>query len=83
MIMLLCLEQSYKAIVCPNCTIIMYSKKKENVKTFSLTLSQTSPCFYVSENTAGKGEIAYKEQFLIFPSVFYPFGELSAIFSEL
>ena len=27
-----------------------------------------------------KGEIAHHEQFLIFPSVFYPFRELSAIF---
>ena len=37
-----------------------------------LTLSQTSPGFYVSsvevfENTVGKGEIARKEQFLLFP----------------
>ena len=52
-----------------------------------LTLSQTSPGFYVSaihvfENTAGKGEIARNEQFRLvtpFPSVFYLFGELSAI----
>ena len=33
------------------------------------------------ENTVGKGEIAHKEQFLLFPhSVFYLFEELSAIF---
>ena len=49
-----------------------------------LTLSQTSPGFYVStvqifENTVGKGEIAHNEQFLLSPSVFYPFEELSAI----
>ena len=31
------------------------------------------------ENTVGKGEIARNEQFLLFPSVFYPFGELSSI----
>ena len=42
-----------------------------------LTLSQTSPCFYVSaaevskfENTVGKGEIAHNEQFLLFPQCF-------------
>ena len=37
------------------------------------TLSQTSPGFYVSltfENTAGKGEIARNEQFLLFPQRF-------------
>ena len=34
------------------------------------------------ENTAGKGEIARNEQFLIFPQCFYPFGEPSAIFIE-
>ena len=34
------------------------------------------------ENTVGKGEIASNEQFLLFPSVFYPVGELSAIFIE-
>ena len=36
----------------------------------SLTLSQTSPGFYVFksfENTVGKGEIAHNEQFLLFP----------------
>ena len=32
------------------------------------------------ENTVGKGEIARKEQFLLFHSVFYPLGELSDIF---
>ena len=40
-----------------------------------LTLSQTSPGFYVSEiqvfeNTVGKGEIARNEQFLLFPQCF-------------
>ena len=41
-----------------------------------LTLSQTSPGFYVSaitvffENTVGKGEIAHDEQFLLFPQCF-------------
>ena len=44
----------------------------------NLTLSQTSPGFYVSvvqvfENTAGKGEIARNEQFLLFPQCFLPF----------
>ena len=43
-----------------------------------LTLSQTSPGFYVSavqvfgEKTAGKGEIARYEQFLLFPQCFLP-----------
>ena len=32
------------------------------------------------ENTVGKGEIAHNEQFLLYPSVFYPSEELSAIF---
>ena len=33
------------------------------------------------ENTVGKGEIARNEQFLLFPrSVFYLFGEFTAIF---
>ena len=32
------------------------------------------------ENTVGKGEIARNEQFLLSHRVFYPFGELSAIF---
>ena len=43
----------------------------------SLTVSQTNPDFYVSavqifENTAGKGEIARIEQFLLFPQCFLP-----------
>ena len=52
----------------------------------SLTLSQTNPGFYVSavrifRKTVGKGEIAHNEQFPLFPQcIFYPFGELSAIF---
>ena len=42
-----------------------------------LTLSHTSPGFYVSaaqafENTVGKGEIARNEQFLLFPQCFLP-----------
>ena len=37
-----------------------------------LTLSETSPGFYKSfENTAGKGEIARNDQFLLFPTVFF------------
>ena len=43
-----------------------------------LTLSKTSPC-QSFENT-GKGEIARNEQFLLFHSVFYLFGEPSAVF---
>ena len=54
----------------------------------SLTLSQTSPGFYMSveqvlENTVGKGEIARNGQFLLFPQCFSPFRELSAIFIKL
>ena len=42
-----------------------------------LTLSQTSPGFYMSavqsfENTVGKGEIACNEQFLLSPQCFLP-----------
>ena len=32
------------------------------------------------ENTAGKGEIACNEQFLLSHGVFYPFEQLSSIF---
>ena len=50
-----------------------------------LTLSKTSPVFFYFfclsfENTVRKGEIARNEQFLLFPGVFFPFGELSTIF---
>ena len=48
------------------------------------------PWFFTSlqyksfENTAGKGEIARNEQFLLFPQCFlYLFGELTAIFNKL
>ena len=48
-----------------------------NVVLCGLTLSQTSPGFYMSavqvfENTVGKGEIARNEQFLHFPPCFLP-----------
>ena len=51
----------------------------------NLTLSQTSPGFYVSaaqvfENAVGKGEIARNEQFLFSHGVFHLFEELSFIF---
>ena len=49
----------------------------------SLTLCQTTHFWLLQtfENIAGKGEIARNEQFLLFPhSVFYLYGELSAIF---
>ena len=50
---------------------------KEEHLSLILTLSQTSPSFYVSavqvfENTVGKGEIARNEQFLLFPQCFLP-----------
>ena len=43
-----------------------------------LTLSQTSPCFYVSavqvfENTVGKGEITRNKQFLLFARCVLPY----------
>ena len=46
-----------------------------NVTEIMLTLSQTSPGFYVSavqvfENNVGKGEVAHNEQFLLFPQYF-------------
>ena len=46
-------------------------------KPSALTLSQTSPGFYVSQyksfkNTAGKREIARNKQFLLFPQCFLP-----------
>ena len=52
-----------------------------------LTLSQISPCFYESagqvlENTVGKGEIARKEQFLLFPTVFFTLFENFLPFSS-
>ena len=55
----------------------------------ALTLSKTSPRFYVSavqvfENTVGKGEIARNEQFLLFPQCFLHFlRDLSAMFIKL
>ena len=42
-----------------------------------LTLSQTSPCFYLSavqvleKNTVGKGDITCNEQFHLFPTVLF------------
>ena len=51
-----------------------------------LALSRTNHVFFSClqykffENTVGKGEIAGYKQFLLFPSVFYLFEELSAIF---
>ena len=51
--------------------ILLYSKELRK-QYIGLTLSQTSPGFYVSaeqsfESTVGKGEIAHNEQFLLFP----------------
>ena len=51
----------------------------------ALTLSQTSPGFYVSAvqvfwKHRGKGEIARNEQFLHFPQLFHSVGELYDIF---
>ena len=55
---------------------VFYPIKDKNYHFSNLTLSQTSPGFYVSavhisfENTVGKGEIACNEQFLLFPQYF-------------
>ena len=51
----------------------------------TLTLSQTTPCFYmfteqVFEDIVEKGEIALNEQFLLFPQCFLPILKLSAFF---
>ena len=55
---------------------------------FSLTLSQTSPGFYVSavqvlENTVGKEEIARNEQFLLFPLFSTRLDEFTVTFIKL
>ena len=65
----------------PNDQILDWSKVKvfadDKMNIDKLTLSQTSPSFYVSavrvesfENTVGKGEIARHKQFLLFPQSF-------------
>ena len=57
-----------------------------NLTKWVLTLSQTSPGFYLSavqvfKNTVRKGEIARNEQFLLFPQCFpYPLEEFSSFF---
>ena len=53
-----------------------------------LTLSQTSPCFYVSavqvfETTVGTGEIACKEQFLHSPQCFLFIWKTSHDFHQI
>ena len=55
-----------------------------------LTLSQTSPCFYVSVFSTGllktlweKEKLLVTNNFSFSHNVFYPFGELSAIFIQL
>ena len=52
--------------------------KISDLKLDNLTLPQTSPGFMCLQhksfgNTVGKGEIARKEQFLLFPQCFLPF----------
>ena len=52
------------------------------------TLSQTSPCFYVStvqsfENTVGKKEIACNQQFLTFPQCFLPIWRVAHHLHEI
>ena len=56
----------------------MFEKEFNGPEKETLTLSQTSPGFYVSavqaflKNTEGKGEIARNKQFLLFPQCFLP-----------
>ena len=63
---------------------ISYMRQNAALSGNGLNLSQALVFIYLQyksfENTAGKGEIACKEQFLLFPQCFLPFGELSAIF---
>ena len=53
-----------------------------------LAFTQTSPCFYVPEvqvfikKTAGKGEIARNEEFVLFPQCYLPFWRTFAIFMK-
>ena len=54
----------------------------------SLALSQTSPGFYMLknkyfENSVGKGEIACKEQFLLFPQCFLPVWRAFCHFQQI
>ena len=46
------------------------AQELSKVKSALLTLSQTCLQYKSVENTVGKGEIACKEQFLLFPTVF-------------
>ena len=61
-------------------------EKTEKVSHSSLTLSQTTPGFYVSavqvilKYTFGKGEIAHNEQFLLFAQYFRPILRTSCCF---
>ena len=52
-----------------------------------LTLSQTSPCFYLSAGHfflkhGGEREIAHDEQFLLYPQCFLPFSRTFCNFSS-
>ena len=52
--------------------LLLQTRKNQGLFWKVLTLSQTSPDFYMSavqdfENTMGKEEIAHYEQFLLFP----------------
>ena len=63
-------------------------KVEPGVLFYVLTLSQTGPGFYapavkVFENTAGKGEIARNEQFLLFPLCFPPIWKTFCHFHEI
>ena len=48
-----------------------------------LTLTYTCVQNKSSENTVGKGEIDHNSNFSFSCSIFYPFGEVSAIFIKL
>ena len=66
---------------------LSYYFQKQTDSSISLTLSQTSPGFYVQykpfENTVGKGEIAHNEQFLLFPQFFLPIWKTFCHFHQL
>ena len=59
------------------------------VDAWLLTLSQTSPGFYVSavkvslKHWGGRGEIAHNEQFLLFPQCFQPFQRTFSHFHKI
>ena len=62
------------------CDIDHYFLKMDQLTLSKQALVLTCLQYKSFENTAGKGENAHNEQFLLFHSVLYPSGELSATF---